>query len=308
MAFFTVACGFPTVNVVPELQYLGDPHPPMDDMHRTAVLFVVAAAVALPVYVLAAIHVGYTERGRAYLSFAAVAFAIQAVLSLVAQPLFGALAMIPVAVGGIATIIAAGQFRVQDRLEKPTSSKLHLWTDLVIIPVTIALTAASIMHFNRSFVPDEPNPPRSFDSSDGWETLGGVVDASIPVMEDVEGFRISHGPYYADLGICDDGAAWDEEWVDLQIKYRFGELEPGSDTNLSYMAALKESWTAAGYTITTDSSAEAATGDPAEGYGVAAVQEDGITVSYRVVRGEAELEIRSGCIRKVGEIDTVDPI
>jgi hypothetical protein len=126
-------------------------------------------------------------------------------------------------------------------------------------------------------------------------------------MEDVEGFRISRGPYYADLEVCDDGAAWSEEWVDLQIKYRF-KLEPGSDTNLAYMAVLRESWVAAGYTITADSSAEAATGDSSEAYGLVAVLDDGITVAYRVMQGEAELEIRSGCILKVGEIDTVDPI
>jgi hypothetical protein len=308
MAFFTISCGLPTMNVVPELQYLGDTHPPMDEMHRTAVLFLIAAAVALPVYVLAAIHVGFTRRGRDYLQLAPLVFAVQAVLNLVAQPFFGIIAMIPVAAGGIAAIVAANQFQAQDRLARPTATKLHLWPDLVMIPVTIALTAASIMHFNRYFVPDEPNPPRSFDSSEGWEKLGGVVDSSIPVMEGVEGFRISHGPSYADLDICDDGAAWDEEWVDLQITYRFGELDPGSGTNLAYMAALKESWIAAGYTITTDSTAEAATGEPSEGYGVAAVQEDGITVVYHVVRGKAELEIRSGCIPKVGEIDTVDPI
>jgi hypothetical protein len=308
MAVFTVGCGLPTMNVVPELQYLGATNPPMDAMHRSAVLFLVAAAIAFPVYALAAIHVGFTERGRAYLALAGLAFAVQAILNLAAQPFFGAIAMIPVAAGGIAAVIAAKQLQTQIRLEKPTSTKLHLWLDLVTVAVTAALAATSTMHFNDHFVPDEPNPPRSFDSSEGWEKLGAVVDASIPVMEDVEGFRISNGPYYADLGICDDGAAWDEEWVDLQIKYRFGELEPGSDTNLAYMAVLLESWTAAGYTITTDNSAEAATGDPDDGYGVVAITDDGIKVAYRVLRGEAEMEVRSGCIRKVGDIDTVDPI
>lgn len=306
MAFFTIACGLPTMNVVPELQYLGDMNPPMDDMHRSAVLFLVAAAVAFPVYALAAVHVGFTGRGRAYLTLAAVAFAVQAVLNLIAQPFFGIIAMIPVAAGGIAAVITSG--RAEDRLARPNSPKLHLWPDLVILPTAVALSAASIAHLNREYVPAEPNPPRAFDSSEGWERLGGVVDASIPVMEDVEGFRVSRGPYFADLGICDDGAAWNEEWVDLQISYQFGELEPGSETNLAYMAVLKESWVTAGYTITTDSSAEAATGDSSEGYGVAAARDDGITVAYRVVREKAELEIRSGCILKVGEIDTVDPI
>lgn len=308
MAFFTIACGLPTMNVVPELQYLGAVNPPMDDMHRRAVLFLVAAAVAFPVYALAAVHVGFTGRGRAYLQLAIVAFLVQFVLNLVAQPFFGALAMVPVVGGGIAAVMTSGHFDVQDRLARPKSPKPHLWPDLVIFPITIALTAASIAHFNREFVPAEPNPPRSFDSSEGWERLGGVVDASIPAMENVEGFRIGRGPYYSDLGVCDDGAAWNEEWVDLQITYRFGELEPSSETNLAYMAVLKGSWVAAGYTITTDSSAEAATGDPAEPYGVVAVRDDGITVAYRVVREKAELEIRSGCILKVGEIDTVDPI
>lgn len=306
MAFFTIACGLPTMNVVPELQYLGDMNPPMDDMHRSAVLFLVAAAVAFPVYVLAAVHVGFTGRGRGYLSLAVAAFVVQAVLNLLAQPFFGILAMVPVAAGGIAAFITSG--RAGDRIERPNSPKLHLWPDLVIFPAVVALTAASIAHFNREFVPAEPNPPRSFDSSEGWERLGSVVDVSIPVMEDIEGFWISRGPYFSDLGICDDGAAWNEEWVDLQITYHFGELEPSSETNLAYMAALKESWNDAGYTITTDSSAEAATGDSSQGYGVAAVQDDGITVAYRVVRGKAELEIRSGCILKVGAIDTVDPI
>ncbi|MCD0445856.1 hypothetical protein LO763_19795 [Glycomyces sp. A-F 0318] len=306
MAFFTIACGLPATNVAPDLWYLGDVNPPMDDMHRSAVLFLTAAAVAFPVYVLAAVHVGLTRRGRAYLILAGVAFAVQAVLHLIAQPFFGIMAMIPVAGAGIAAVITSGS--IGNRLARPASAKLHLWPDLIIVPSVVALTAASIAQLGREYVPEEPNPPRTFDSSDAWERLGAVVDASIPVMEDVEGFQVTRGPYYADLDVCDDGAAWNETWVDLQIKYGFGTLEPSSDTNLAYMAALRASWDEAGYTITKDASAEAATGDASEAYGLVAVRDDGITVAYRVVRGKAELEIRSGCIRKVGAIDTVDPL
>jgi hypothetical protein len=74
------------------------------EMHRSAVLFLVAAAVGFPVYVLAAVHVGFTGRGRAYLALAAGAFAVQAVLNVIAQPFFGIIAMIPVAAGGIAAV------------------------------------------------------------------------------------------------------------------------------------------------------------------------------------------------------------
>lgn len=270
-------------------------------MHHQALFLTLAFTLALPVYVLAAIHVGLTRRGRVYLSLAAVAFAAQMVLSFIAMPPLGCLLFLPVIVAGICAVVFAKRPRTPVRLQSPSSRRWFLWTELLIIPATVALVWVLVAQINSEYVPDEPNPERSFDSSEGWDRLDAVIAASLPALEAVEGFNVTQGPHDAEMDVCEDGAAWDEEWVDLRIVYYLGDLEPGSEISLEYMDQLKAAWAESGYTLTGDSSAEAATGDQLRGYGVSAADEEGVTVAYTVGYGQAKLEARTGCILKVGD-------
>ncbi|THV42413.1 hypothetical protein [Glycomyces buryatensis] len=311
MAGLTGICGVPAMTMIPGLEHAFKPDPPLDEMHSTALLVILAFGTALPVYLLAAIHVGLTGRGMVYLGLSVPAFAIQMVLALNAQAFLGIITFLPAAIAGIFALYEATRADIKHQLANPRSRKLILWPDLVVIPASIALVAVLIGHIDAEYVPGEPNTPREFDSSEGWQRLDAVVQDSLSALEAVEGFAVARGPDYRDysgLNECEHGAARDEEWVDLQIVYRFGELEPDSELSLAYMESLKESWTEHGYTITGDSSAEAATGDQSRGYRVSAATDEGITISYTVGYGQAKLEARTGCILKIGEIDTVDPL
>ena len=89
MAAFSIFCGYWGREAIPGLEYLGHPSPPMDEMHQTAVLVVYAFALPLPIYLLAAIHVGLTRRGVLYMTLSVAALVLQVVLGLVAQPFLG---------------------------------------------------------------------------------------------------------------------------------------------------------------------------------------------------------------------------
>lgn len=309
MAVLAAACGFPTLALAPELEYLGSATPPQDEMHATAMGLIFAFAPAIPLYLLAMIHVGLTKRGRAYMALAMGAFWFQVAIGVIAQPFFGCLAQIPVIIPGIIAMVIWRRPGTQERLALPSSSRLLLWPDLLIIPAGIALVVVLIAQLDGRFVPyvEDRNPPREFDSSEGWERLELAVEDTVPAFEAVEGFDGLGDPDYREDDQCDTGGAWDEEWVDLRITYDLGNLDPNGELSMAYVDSLLEHWPDRGYEITQNHPREAAVGDGLQSYRVEAERDDGVTIAYQVGYGSADLTVDSGCILKVDESSIPTP-
>jgi hypothetical protein len=303
MAVLAASCGFPTLALAPELEYLGSTTPPQDEMHATAMGLIFAFAPAIPLYLLALIHVGLTKRGKAYIALAVGAFWFQVAIGVIAQPFFGCLAQIPVIIAGVIAMVIWRRPGTQERLALPSSSKPLLWPDLVIVPAGIALVVVLIAQLDGRFVPyeEDRNPPREFDSSEGWERLERAVEDTVPAFEAVEGFNGFGDPDYDESDRCDAGGAWDEEWVELRITYDLGNLDPDDELSMAYVDSLLEYWPAHGYEITDNAPREAAVGGGLQSYRVEAERDDGVTVTYQAGYGSADLTVNSGCILKADD-------
>lgn len=298
MAALTACCGYPATMVLPGLKYFGEYNPvPMAELHRATLLTALAFATALPMYLLAAIHVGLTRRGRFYLVLAAVAFAAQMMLGLAGQGLTGCFAVLPVAIAGIFANVQVSHDETRERLRHPSTNKLVLWPDLVLIPAGLALVAALVTQINSGFIPDEPNPPREFDTTEGWSRLDSAVADSLPALEQVDGFTGLGAPEEeVRTTECYGGAAWDETWVDDRRTYELAEEASVSESPWAdYLTNLRERWASLGWEISHEESRSSAAAD-AEFFTLAAVRDDGVTVTYRVDNGGAELQVATGCI------------
>jgi hypothetical protein len=295
MAILSLGCGFPMAGLIPDLEGWGG-DTPAKELHRTAVTAVLAFAIAPPVYLLSAIHVGRTKRGHAYLKWAAVAFGLQAVMYLFAQPFLGCIALLPTLVAGIIAMVQSSKPQLQDRLYRPSLAKLLLWPELLIVPIAAALVTALILQVNRDYVPEEPNPPRDFDSSEGWQRLDDAVAATLPAFEAVDEFPGLPAPYDADyMGDCDQGAKWNETWIQYDLTFRLGDDVSIADSPWrDYLELLRTRWAELGYVITTD----APHGET--DHTLTAVRDDGVTIKYQIFGGGADLDVSTGCIEQVG--------
>lgn len=298
MAILSLGCGFPMAEFIPDMANWGG-STPAKELHDTAVTAILAFEIAPPVYLLAAIHAGRTKRGRAYLKLSAAAFGLQFCLYLIAQPFFGCIALLPTLAAGIIAAVQFSKPQVQDRLDRPSSRRLLPWPELIIVPAAAALVTVLILQVNRAYVPDEPNPPREFDTTEGWDRIDSAITDSLPAFEQVDGFAGLGTPEHLDPDTeCYGGAAWDETWVEFRQSYRLArEASVLESPWVDYLDNLREQWTALGWEITREESRISATGDE-EYFTLAAVRDDGVTVTYRVDNGGAELEAATGCIRE----------
>jgi uncharacterized membrane protein len=124
---------------------------PVDTMRRMALLITFGFGLAFPVYLLAAIHVGLTRRGDRYLTLSAVAFGVQTVLSLLAQPALGGIAVAPVFAAGMLVIVGSCTPSAHERLVNPTSEQPLRWIELTIIPASVVLIALMVVSINAYY-------------------------------------------------------------------------------------------------------------------------------------------------------------
>jgi hypothetical protein len=123
---------------------------------------------------------------------------------------------------GIATLALSTRAEGAACLANPTSRRLLLCPELVIVPATVLLGVVLLGENAAMYAPEEPNPEREFTASEGWDRVDAVVADTLPALESVEGFTNLGQPYDADWGgSCEDGAALGEPWVEYRRTYTF---------------------------------------------------------------------------------------
>lgn len=146
-------------------------------------------------------------------------------------------------------------------------------------------------------------PPESrYTQAEAYAPMEAAVAEAVAALPDFPGFEER---LWTELP-CDRGGVPDPEYTNIEIEYAFSLPDSGTPlVRESYVAALREHWTAAGHEITIDEATEKA---ERTDHSLAATREDGISLWYWV-SGYTVLRVQSGCVpvSDAGDIEYVPP-
>lgn len=137
---------------------------------------------------------------------------------------------------------------------------------------------------------EEPPPERDFDQSTAWERLEAAAAEAITELPEFPGF-FERSMLKLE---CSHGGEANEEYINLELAYRFSKEDSESDlTRATYLDLFRAKWSEAGYDVHKDQ--PSGTG---KFHTLEALRPDGINYWYDV-SGYVVLKVQSGCIKAI---------
>lgn len=264
-------------------------------LHALALGFILFAVLPAAVHALAAVNLGITRRGNAYVALSLVASAVQVVVILVFGGTYGLCFMLPIAL--LATGAAVGSFGTARiaRLRDLPPSRRRIGADLIVLASAAALLVALVLVNDRVNDVDNRHPAREFDAAEASERLDSALDPLLAVLADVEGMP---APLSESSGadMCNDGAGWDYEWSDHQYFYRFEDrdavvdISPNAGAGRRAIEAVRAHLAENDWDIAWDEQRHPGF------HAISAVRDDGVRVHFEVGAGSTRLWAATGCI------------
>ncbi|MDA1362671.1 hypothetical protein O1R50_23820 [Glycomyces luteolus] len=265
--------------------------------HQLAQGFILFTVLPGALHMLAAVNIGATHRGMAYLALSTLAAAVQTIVLATAWAPYGWCIAAPIA--GLSAYALFSTLRKREDspagLERPWHRRLAF--DGAVIVLTVALLITLTGANNRANDAEHPFPASEFDSSEASDRLADALDPLLAVLAGVEG--LPEPVATSDSAACLDGGHEDANWIEFEHSYRFEDpdatvtISPNAGAGARAIVAVREHVSGNGWDTFSENRAQPWT------YDLYATHDNGIKIHFQIGAGMTRLTAETDCVEKV---------